>query len=241
MPYSNQYLTEVVCGFNFIHNAIPWDSTYFGQYYEKIREHGFTEKQERKGFQIEITTNPFQSVASAGAQTLNDQMIFKNPDSGWAIVMAKGQISFHIVKDYTNWQDFRNNFIAPFADLYKQIGLDAGIRNCHIVYLNRLVKDVSEDLSEYFTIISPLHGKFGSENNTILQRTFNNQGKNEVFTRLIGQVHGDKRQINFECGAICINQECMKNPDWVKQADETHEPIRSFFEEIITDKLRQEL
>jgi hypothetical protein len=110
-----------------------------------------------------------------------------------------------------------------------------------VVYLNRFIKEPNDDLSEYFTLISPLHGENRIESTTILQRTFNNNGKNELFTKLSTQIIGGKRHINFECGAFCINDECMNSDNWINQADETHGPIRSFFEEIITPKLRQEL
>ena len=47
--------------------------------------------------------------------------------------------------------------------------------------------------------------------------------------------------INLECGAICKSVVCINNNDWIFQANQTHEPIKDFFESLISEKLRKEL
>lgn len=236
--YSNKHLIEVSCGFQFPQETMTWDSTYFGQYYDKIKDVGFTEKQERKGVQI-----TFNNIASGNvpvsSSEIEDQVIFKNNFNGWAIAMGRNKISFHIVNNYSNWNDFVENFISPFLNKYLELGLGNGIRNCNIVYLNRFEKAITEKLSDYFTIISQINSDFGIEKNTSLQRVIENE-KNILITRLNTQVANDKLNINFECGAICKSLECMSQ-EWKRQAENTHEPIRLFFESLITEKLRNEL
>jgi hypothetical protein len=39
--YKNNHLIEVNCGFHFDLNDSRWDSTYFGQFYDKIKDFGF--------------------------------------------------------------------------------------------------------------------------------------------------------------------------------------------------------
>lgn len=242
MAYTNKHLVEIICGFQFL-KAPSWDSTYFGQFYEKIKGHGFIEKQERKGFQIQFSTGlPNISPPSISAgQTNDDEVIFKNSNKGWAIAMGKNKLSFHIVKNYTNWEEFRDQLIVPFFKLYLDIGLGAGPRQCNVMYLNRFNKLVNENLDTYFTIVSPLNVGFGSESTTFVQRVFNHEGKNLLITKLSSQTSTTSKVINLECGAICINHDCINTADWIKQADDTHAPVRNFFEAIITDKLRNEL
>jgi uncharacterized protein (TIGR04255 family) len=238
--YSNHHLIEVNCGFQFPQETLGWDSTFFGQYYEKIKSKGFNEKEERKGVQI-----TFKEVRDSGqspftSSEIEDQVIFKDNEKGWAIAMGKSKISFHIVKGYTNWNDFLSHFIVPYFTFYKELGLGNGVRQCNMVYLNRFSKSPAEKLSDYFTMISEIDSKFGIETTTVLQRIIENDS-NLLITKLHTQILPSGPSINLECGAICKSIVCMNSEDWASQANQTHQPIREFFESLITQKLRDQL
>ena len=240
--YSNKHLIEVNCGFAFPNETTLWDSTFFGQYYEKIKVLGFSDREERKGVQIKFEAIVKSAKTSPiSASEIEDQIVFRNPQKGWAILMGKGKISFHILKDYTKWDDFIEQFIKPFTELYKGIGLGNGTRQCSVVYLNRFAKKKEENLSDYFTMATQLDSKFGVETVTSVQRVFNNT-KNLLIAKLNSQTGNDDiNTINLECGAICVNTDCLESDDWLNQAYKTREPIREFFEELITERLRKEL
>jgi uncharacterized protein (TIGR04255 family) len=234
--YSNNHLAEVNCGFVFTNESVPWDSTFFGQYYEKIKNEGFTAREDRKGVQFTFNVKrpadlPFTT------QEIEDQVIFKNNDKGWAIAMSKGKISFHVVKNYTNWDDFLNNFIKPYFEYYKVLGLGNGMRQCNMVYLNRFEKKVEENLSDSFLLVSPIKSEFGTERVTAINRIIENEN-NLLIAKLNSQIIGGSQTINFECGAICKSLLCINSENWVDQADKTHAPIRDFFEALITEELR---
>jgi uncharacterized protein (TIGR04255 family) len=243
VQYSNNHLVEVNCGFQFPEETVVWDSTFFGQYYEKIKSLGFDEKQERKGVQItfngnspNINKSPFETTA------IEDQVVFKNNTKGIAILFGKGQISFHYLKEYPGWDLFVKEVITPYFQFYKELGLGNGKRQCSIVYLNSFKKEKNHKLSDYFTIISPLEHKFGLEIVTSVQRIISSSNKKLLVAKLNSQIVGDIQNINFECGGICVDESSMCDTEnWLNQAKETHNPIKSFFEEIITEKLRQEL
>jgi uncharacterized protein (TIGR04255 family) len=241
VKYSNHHLIEVNCGFQFPEETVNWDSTFFGQYYEKIKDSGFIEREDRKG--VQIMFNAFISDSKSPPITtsqIEDQVIFKNSEKGLAILIGKGRVSFHCIKGYQKWDVFLNEFIMPFAEHYKSLGLGNGKRQCSVVYLNRFTKSVEENLSDYLTIISSLEPKFGVEIMSSVQRVVSNK-KNLLIAKLNSQVVEKTQNINLECGAVCINEKCMSNEDWSYQANQTHEPILSFFEAIITEKLRKEL
>lgn len=241
MQYTNRHLVEVNCGFQFLNETTSWDSTFFGQFYEKIKGEGFTERQERKGVQIKFDGNlKNKGVAPLTSSEIEDQIIFKNNTKGMAIAMGKDKISFHIIRDYKNWGDFLTNFIEPYTKIYRDLGLGNGTRQCSIVYLNRFVKQNDEKLSDYFTIISPIDTKFGIERTTLVQRVVEND-INFLIAKLNSQARPDGLNINLECGAICKSVVCMNAQDWIDQANQTHEPINNFFESLITEKLRKEL
>jgi uncharacterized protein (TIGR04255 family) len=238
MSYSNKHLTEVICSFDFIEDPAKWDSIFFGSYYEKIRPTGFTERQERKAVKFQTLPDWSNNGPMAPVLTPGDQFVFKNPAKNWGITMSQGVISFHILKDYTGWNAFRDDLIHPFYALYLDLGLGSGRRNCTVMYLNRFDKPVSEHLSNYFTIVSDIDKKFGPEKNTIVQRLFKGPEEQLLLTKLVTHdLPNAKYQINFECGALSL----QSNMNWLDQAEQTHAPIQSFFESIITDRQRQEL
>jgi uncharacterized protein (TIGR04255 family) len=167
----------------------------------------------------------------------SEQFVFKNPTKDWGIVMSKGAVSFHFLKDYAGWATFRDELICPFYKLYLELGLDNGLRNCTVMYLNRFEKQVSERLSEYFTIVSDIDKKFYPEKNTIVQRLFKGPDDQILVTKLTAQdIVGGKYQINLECGAVSTG-----NMNWLEQAEKTHGPILNFFDSIITEKQKKDL
>lgn len=242
MKYSNRHLIEVNCGFQFLEETTPWDSTFFGQYYEKIKESGFKHREERKG--VQITFNPLnieQKNSPITTSQIEDQVIFRNNEKGLAVVLGKGKISFHTVQGYAGWESFLNDFIKPYYEFYRELGLGNGKRQCSVVYLNRFTKNTSDNLSDYLTIISPLKKDFGIEVVSTIQRVVSNKD-NLLIAKLNSQVVNNTQVIiNLECGAVCVNEGCMNSDDWEKQANSTHAPILEFFENIITDNLRKEL
>ena len=241
MQYSNKHLVEVNCGFQFPEETVQWDSTFFGQFYEQIKSKGFEHREERKGVQITFNGAMFSSGKSpVAASQIEDQVIFKNNETHQAILLGKNRVSFHIVKDYKGWDYFLNEFINPYSEIYKSLGLGNGKRQCSIVYLNRFIKDANEDLSIYFNLISHVDEKFGKEAMTVIQRVISSD-KNLLIAKLNSQLTDTIQNINLECGAVCVNEECMKKTDWSYQANQTHEPILNFFEAVITEKLKEEL
>jgi uncharacterized protein (TIGR04255 family) len=241
VSYSNTHLVEVNCGFQFPEETVLWDSTFFGQFYEQIKHHGFDQREERKGVQITFNGALIHAEKEPIATSqLEDQVIFKNNFKHQAILLGKNKISFHVVNDYKGWEDFRDHVISPYSEIYKSLGLGNGKRQCSIVYLNRFTKDSSDDLSHYFKLISHLEPKIGKEIMTFVQRVISNEN-NILIAKLSSQLSDKIQNINLECGAVCTNEQIMNVEDWMYQANETHEPISGFFEEIITNKLRQEL
>lgn len=242
--YSNKHLLEVVCGFNFSPDGVKWDSAFFGQYYDKVQGLGFTERVEQKGIQVQLTDYPQEITKSPKISTrdVESKMIFKNPSNGFAITMGKDQISFHRVSQYTHWVDFMKLFITPCIEIYQSLGLYHEKKNCQVIYLNRFDFASDENLSDYFTFLNPIGKEFGYENSTIIQRTFNYKDIMLLVVKLNNFILADgKQQVTLESGAISIDQNLNEESSWDKLASTTHEPIRNFFESIITDKLRKQL
>ncbi len=234
MQYSNEHLLEVSCGFNFPQETTQWESTFFGSFSEKIKPLGFDKREERKGVQFTLGIENNQPITPT--TTVDDQVIFKN-DKGWAILMSKNKISFHILKNYSNWNDFIKVVIQPFSEIYKSLGLGNGIRECQIVYLNRFEISNEKELSDYFTTVPQYNKDLGDDVATNVQRVVKN-GDNLLITKFNSQLVNNTYNINLECGAISTDISDKNGSDWIKQANNIHTPINNFFEKIITDNLR---
>lgn len=235
MQYSNKHLIEVNCSFQFPQETTPWDSTFFGRFYENIRSEGFIEKEERKG--VQLTFGMQKNMLVVPNTQVEDQVIFKDA-KGRAILMSKNKISFHIIRDYTIWDNFLNQFIKPFSEIYQKLELGHGIRECTLVYLNRFNKKKSEfPLSDYFTIVSAHNIDLGTEISNNVQKVINN-GSNLLVAKFNSQLQNDAYNIHLECGAVNTDMNTKTDSDWIKQANDTHAPVNAFFESIITDKLR---
>jgi uncharacterized protein (TIGR04255 family) len=182
----------------------------FWKLFEVIRPQGFSERQERKGIPaiLPIGTG-FMPIPSFPVPI--DQMVFRNLERDWGIIMSKGNISFHVLSNYAGWDSFKNELIGPFYDYYLKLGLGSGRRNCTIMYLNRFEKIQGERLSKYFSIASPLDNTFGPEKNTILQRLFRQREDLFLITKLTTQETANEKYIvNLECGATSVNGEMYR-------------------------------
>lgn len=240
--YKNNHLLEVNCGFHFTINNSNWDSTYFGQFYDKIKDFGFNEKIERKGIQVTIKEDKEATKSRIASQEVEDQVIFKNSTKGLAIILAKDKISFHSLGKYINWSVFSKEFIKPMFEVYLNLGLGNGNVRCNVVYLNRFMIDNKSKISQhlnFFNEIDNLGDVYEIDSN--FQRVFK---KNDLTLLLRGNCVVDKntsnKVINLECGSI-IDTEQVSNNNLLDIIDKVHYPIRELFENSITEQLKNTL
>lgn len=240
--YNNNHLIEVNCGFNFLDES-DWDSTYYGQFYELIKSEGFNEKLERKGIQVTVKDDKESTSAKIASQQLEDQIIFKNNSEGLAIIIAKNKLSFHAIRNYTNWQNFTSNFVLPMLKKYLNLGLGKGSFRVNCLYLNKFNVDYKERTSQYLTFVNDIQKfedlieidnnfrrifKYGDS--TLLVR--GNRSNNEAFE--------DKNILHLECGSFIESQDLnIENIDTV--LTKVHAPVRELFENCITETLKNTL
>ena len=130
-------LVEVLCGFWFDPIKNPWDSTYFGKYFELLNNDGYSEKQEQVGYQVKLELKP-NELESPTAQTdkLEPRMLFRNPEQNSAILMAANYISFHKLPPYKTWESFVEEQIKPGLAHYQSIGLGKGLLQLQMLLQN---------------------------------------------------------------------------------------------------------
>lgn len=237
--YANKHLQEVVCGFNFANGGVVWDSAFFGQFFDKIVSLGFDEREERKGIQInfgDINSDVLNPIKVSSTE-LESKMLFKNKSSGSAITLGKDFVFFHQINNYKGWEPFTTELIEPGLRFYQELGLLAGAVKCNVIYLNRFELREDEDFSSYFTFLNPIGTDFGTENSVTVHRIMDYNERLELVFRFQSmKTSEDTRQVILECGAITKGFEHLK---WQELISITHEPIRVFFESLITTKLKE--
>lgn len=238
---SNKHLAEVACRFNFKTKPADkkWDISYFGLYYDKIKDSGFTVKEEKKGFQLQFTHK-----IDEGGQTppnireMESRMIFKNPTNGFAIFLGPNSISFNKVGNYENWDKFINEFVKINLEYYFELELNYEIANTQIVYLNRFNFNKNDELSEYFNLISKLEN-LGEEQFCQIQRNFISNNEIALIGKLTCTNEKNEKKVHLECGAVSLPS--IKFDNLIDLATKAKTPIKGFFEQVITDKLKQTL
>ncbi|NDC42629.1 MAG: TIGR04255 family protein [Chitinophagia bacterium] len=236
-PYSNKFVTEVACTFQFEEGEVVWDSAYFGQYFDKIKDLGFTTRQERKGFQLKIEGNVSEQLLTSVSEE-GTQMVFQDLQRGFAIVLGRAHLSFHIVGTYKNWMSFEQSLLLPFYSLYEELGLYNHIASCNVLYLNKFLIGTSEKLADYFTAVSPKINDIGTPLQYFTQQVYPYTGSNGnlTFKLLCNHLGDEKLEVSLECSCFCANDTEATAPQLAKH---TRAPLRALFESSITDKLRE--
>ena len=241
--YSNKHLKEVVCTFRFVQGSIKWDSAFFGQFYDKIINEGFSERQEKKGIVFEVNANMNNGNLHAPTiQEAESQMIFRNKTKNYAITMGSQFVSFHSVSTYLDWDNFNENLVGPFIAKYIELGIYDQILSCQVVYLNQFNFDENESLSDYFTVVTSPFEKFGKEKSVQIAKSYQTDNNVMLNFRINPQpsVQGIK-SLMLECGAVGTLVGGTSITNWKNMSQGVKAPIRDFFESIITDKLRRTL
>lgn len=174
MPNSKHHLAEVLCGFWFDNDSNNWDSTYFGKYFEKVSELGFTEKQEQKAVQVKFDLNPTQKGASTSEMKEGEmRMVFKNPEINAAIILSRNYISFHKLPDYKGWDLLISEIVNPCLKAYREIGLGNNLVQVQSLYLNKYILKLDKKLSELFSFLPNTEDfGIGFEHNLVFQSQY---------------------------------------------------------------------
>lgn len=242
--YTNKHLKEVLCTFQFIPGSIKWDSAFFGQFFEKIVGAGFTAREERKGVLLELAGNKNNALPQVPTvQETEPQMIFRNPATNMAITMGNSMVSFHIVDTYDNWQVFNEKLMTPFMEKYIELGIYEKIKSCQVVYLNKFEFSEEQNISKYFSVVSPPFDQFGREVNVQISKSYVTSQGAVLNFRLspIPPTLPLTKSFMLECGAVGNLDDGADIHLWKEISQDIKNPVKAFFESIITDSLRKTL
>lgn len=221
-------LTEVICSVRF-NQTQPWDSTYFGIYFELIRKHGYTEKQEQKSVQIVINANPNAIVNQSPSET-ETRFTFKNPKENRAIILSRNYISFHQLAPYKNWKNLINEIALPGLKEYNKMNLGGNIMQVQALYLNQYNLDISENLNNYLTFL-PQFKSPAIEQSITFQSIYDIGSDRQLFLSVNGALNKviEKKTIFLQCGCF-INT--INGIDFAELSQLAHDEANSLFNSI---------
>lgn len=226
-------LTEVLCAFWFSPDNNDWDSTYFGKYFEIIKEKGFKFKEEQRAVQLNFQITPHD--AGTGLKTKPDysegemRMIFKTEDRNKAIILSKNFISFHALGEYNGWDNFINELVTPFLQDYRELGLGKDTLQVQSLYLNNFNLPIEQQLSDVFSFIPNIFGFApSSESSMVYQSQFNLDQNLSVLVKLNGGINPitNLKELVFECSCFAVNHEKTTEEQLISNA---HEQANSIF------------
>lgn len=227
MATQNEHIVEVLCAMWFDPKSNEWDSTYFGKYYDKIVNLGYTEKQEQKQVELQLELNLKQS--SSHLKEGNTRMIFRNPDLKTAIILSDHYISFHKLPPYGTWEGLMETVVAKGLELYQELGLGKDLKEVQCLYLNRWELNDGEKISKYFNFLPSIEN--GKEANVLFQANYEMADNISVQLKLNStpKSNGNK-DLSFECSSFAKS---LTSNDFRTLATKAHDQANNVYRKII--------
>jgi uncharacterized protein (TIGR04255 family) len=101
MEFTRHKVAEAICAFRFDPNQNVWGKKFNDDFFEKIKDTGFTIREEIQPVQVSVELKP--DSMQARHQRAEPQTVFKNEAQHYAILMSKDYVSFHTLNGYWGW------------------------------------------------------------------------------------------------------------------------------------------
>ena len=235
MEFKNHKIKEAVCAFRFNPSInIPWDPTYLGEFYNQIKDKGFSRKEEIRPlalkFEIKPNTDPQPPLVQQG----ETQMVFRTEDQQYAILVGNNYISFHTLNHYPGWDVFKPEKIESFFKIYQSLGLGKALDSAQMIYINNFAMESSKDLSDYLSFVPKMQdfGQ-GDELSHLFQSNYRIAPNKQLSLKTIFNATPEKRVIlESNCIASSLGD---YSKTWDILADDAHANARNAFIKISTD------
>lgn len=243
MEYKNHKIIEAVCAFRFNPPENNWDITSYADFYNSIKELGFTKKSEIKPLQLSfqiIMNEPPPVPQMLEGET---KMVIKNEKENQAILLGNNYISFHTINYYPGWEIFSGEFISVFLKKYFEIGYGKGLLSAQMIYINKFDLDKTKRLSDYLTFVPALeHFGEGDELSHLFQSAYKiAPNKNLQLKTILNVRPPDKiKTVILECNCMATNTPDHKIP-WLDLSKDAHDNAKKAFINIATPYFKDQI
>jgi uncharacterized protein (TIGR04255 family) len=241
MEYLNHKITEAVCAFRFNPIKNNWDLTSFAEYYNVVKDYGFSKKSEIKPIQLSFQINPNNIPQSPQMIEAETRMVFKNEDQTSAILLGNNYISFHTINYYPGWNVFLESIISKFLNKYFDIGYGKDLISAQMIYINNFEIEKNFKLSDYLTFVPNMEnfGK-GDELSHLFQSSYDiAPNKRLQLKTILNVINPEKiKKVILECNCIANN---TNNNDisWIDLANDAHDNAKNAFLNISTNHFKE--
>jgi uncharacterized protein (TIGR04255 family) len=243
MEFKNHKIIEAVCAFRFNPSENNWDITSFADYYNAIKEMGFSKKQEIKPMQLSFQLKMNEPPPIPQMVEGETQIVFKNEKEDQAILLGNNYISFHTINHYPGWEIFSDNLIAIYLQKYFDIGYGKGLLSAQMIYINKFDVDKTKKLSDYLSFV-PAMERFGEgdELSHLFQSAYKiAPNKNLQLKTILNVVNPDKtKTVILECNCIANNTSDRKI-SWMDLSRDAHDSAKNAFINIATQYFKDQI
>jgi uncharacterized protein (TIGR04255 family) len=242
MEYQNHKITEAVCAFRFNPYANKWDVTDYAMFYNKVKDLGFSNKQEIRPVQISFQQKPDEIHNNPQTQEGDIQMVFKNNVGNKAILLGPNFISFHSLNGYLGWEIFSGNFIKEILKIYFDLGFGNYLLNAQMLYINNFQLENNQKLSDYLTFV-PQSENFGQgeELSHLFQSVYHIAPNKQLQIKTILNISNPDRMKNVILECNCIATNTHNNIDWDTLSKDAHDAAKNAFLNVSTDIFKEKI
>ena len=232
---SNHHLVEVLCAFWFDPKSNPWDSTFYGKYFDKIAILGYTEKDEKRAKKVsfKIAPNDVEQVVKSEDDEANSKMIFRDSKNGTAIIMSANFVSFHKLEPYKSWEALISDQVIPAMKAYEETGIGKNVTQAQAVYINKYDVGKDEKISDIFTFVPSVSDfGIGQESNLLFQSQYDLEPNLTQQIKVNSASDKGSKEVFFECSCFAYARD---GKNWKDLAKEAHDQNNKVFKAIIKD------
>lgn len=241
--YKNPPIIEALCEFRFVPSS-EWNLTVPGRIYEHIKSEYAGKPQQFDVFEANISNDAEKPPAHVKKSLA--YMRFPTLEGKQFISVGCDVLSIHILKPYSNWEDFLGR-IQKVLGIYKQVVEPKAVQRIGLRYVNHVAIPLAPsqpmDIGDYFTVAILAPEEFPENLSNIVSRmefnykdspirlvftfaSINSSESKAIFLLDIDLIYEEEgKEISFDEAIMLVGQ--------LKQKE------RQVFESLITDKTRE--
>lgn len=242
MEYKNHKIIEAVLALRFIPTSREWDITSFSEFYNRVKDKGFSNKKEIRPFELSFKFNPKEPIEQPKKSEGEVQMVFKNQDETYAIIYSRDYVSFHSLKGYNGWEILKEELVNPIMEIYFELNGSSKISSAQMIYINRFDIGLTENLSEILTFLpNSQYFEAGEEVSHLFQSNYKIAPNKNLKLQTILKIDPktNKKIISLECN--CVSEANNFSDDWVKLSEDAHDNAKKSFFDITTSIFKEKI
>ncbi len=235
--YKNPPIIEAICEFYFS-SAIPWDLTFIGLIYEKLKE-SFPKKQQ---LQVNIAVAAASDTKEhVGTIPMIPLVRFSDSNEKTLVQLGQNLLTVNRLKPYNSWEEFLSSVEKGFK-AYCEIANPNELNHINLRYINRIEIPKANRLEDFFQIrlLLPL-GLPSNIEAFLVGVNLPYENEKDTLRLQLGTINPeapDMLTLLLEITYVFAKPEEIALDEVLKRVDAAHKHIEDAFELCLTDELK---